>query len=120
MKVCHIRKRMVEMRFAPLRIYFHSLKGGKKVGDDVRRDAVAVSGRDVAQAEHQERQQEKQAAKLNLSQIVPKVSLDMLKAPSHVLGGPSACRDRFCEFTIKTCFMSQLAARAAYCQSKAL
>ena len=64
-----------------------SLKGGKKVGDDVGRDEVAVSGRDVAQAEHQERQQEKQAAKWNLSQIVPKVSLDMLKAPSHVVLG---------------------------------
>ena len=62
-----------------------SLKGGKKVGDDVGRDEVAVSGRDVAQAEHQERQQEKQAGKLN--QNVPKVSLDMLKAPSHVVKG---------------------------------
>ena len=61
-----------------------SLKGGQEEGDDVRRDAVAVSGRDVAQAEHQERQQEKQAGKLNLSQNVPKVSLDMLKAPAHV------------------------------------
>ena len=40
-----------------------SLKGGKKVGDDVGRDEVAVSGRDVAQAEHQERQQEKQAGR---------------------------------------------------------
>ena len=58
--------------------------------------------------------------KLNLSQNVPEVSLDMLKAPSHVQGGPSACRERFCEFTFKTCFMSQLAVRATYCQSKAL
>ena len=32
---------------------------------------------------------------------------------------PSACRERFCVFTFRTCFMTQPVGRAAYCQSKA-
>ena len=39
------------------------LKGRQEVGDDVGRDAVSVRGRDVAEAEHQERQKKEQAAR---------------------------------------------------------
>ena len=37
------------------------LKGRQKVGNDVSRNAIAVSGGDVTEAEHQERQEEEQA-----------------------------------------------------------
>ena len=38
---------------------------------------------------------------------------------SHILGGPAACRERFCVFTLRSSFMNQPAGRATSCQSEA-
>ena len=37
----------------------------------------------------------------------------------YVLGGPAACRERFCVFTLRSSFMNQPAGRATSCQSEA-